>query len=179
MADRFPQEAALRNGDRVLIRPFTQRDTRELYRFFRRLPPDVRRFAWDPIEDQALIDSWGANIDYGQVLPLLAVVGDRIVADASLHRRKWGPLRLVGRVRWLMDPAYRGQGLGTVLVNDLIAVARSHGLRHLTCMLMARLEEDAVNTLEGLGFTAYEYPGYGVDPDGNPHDMVKLVLKLA
>ena len=40
---RFPQEAVLRNGTRVLIRPFTGRDTEALWQFFQRLPPDVRR----------------------------------------------------------------------------------------------------------------------------------------
>ena len=179
MPGRFPQEAVLRDGRHVLIRPFTRHDTQDLYEFFQRLPLEIRRFAWDNIEDPRLIESWGRNIDYDKVLPLLALVdGHRIVADASLHRRQAGPLRLVGRVKWLIDPEYRGQGLGTSLVNTMITVARSHGLRHLTCMPIADLESDAVRTLESLGFEKYPIPGYGVDPDGNHHDMVKLVLKL-
>jgi GNAT superfamily N-acetyltransferase len=84
----------------------------------------------------------------------------------------------VGRVKWLLDPEYRGQGLGTPLVNDFIAIARSQGLRHLTCMLISDVEEDAVVTLRELGFDEYPIPGYGTDPDGNQHDMVKLVLRL-
>jgi len=42
-----------------------------------------------------------------------------------------------------MDPRYRGLGLGTVLVNDFIRIARHDGLRHLTCMLVADFEADA------------------------------------
>ena len=100
------------------------------------------------------------------------------VADATLHRRHGSPLRMVGRIKWLIDPAYRGVGLGTTLVNDFIRIAREGGLRHLTCMLISDLEADAVATLRDLGFEGTTIPGYGTDPDGNQHDMIKMVLKL-
>jgi phospholipase/carboxylesterase len=178
MPHRYPQQVALRDGRKVLLRPFTAADTDALYDFFQRLPPDYRRFAWDPIENRALIEAWGQNIDYDKVLPLLAFDGARIVADATLHRRPRGPLRLVGRVKWMIDPAFRGVGLGTTLVSDFITIARERGLRHLNCMLISDLEADAVKTLEGLGFQSYVMPQYGTDPDGNQHDMTKLILHL-
>jgi GNAT superfamily N-acetyltransferase len=178
MAQRFPQEAVLRNGARVLIRPFTGRDTEALWQFFQRLPRELRRLAWDHIDDRAVIEGWGQNVDYYKALPLLALDGDRIVADATLHRRKGGPLRLVGRVKWLLDPAYRGQGLGLILINYFISMARDNGIRHLTCMLFTDVEADAVATLEQLGFEKHLFPGYGTDPDGNQHDMAKLTLRV-
>jgi ribosomal protein S18 acetylase RimI-like enzyme len=179
MADRYPQEAVLRDGRRLLVRPFTENDVDALYEFFtQRLPPEVRRFAWDRIDNRALVESWGRELDYSKVLPLLALDGKRVVADATLHFREGSPLRLVGRIKWLIDPEYRGAGLGTILVNDFIRIARGDGLRHLTCMLISDLEADAVETLRGLGFEGYTIPGYGTDPDGNQHDMIKMVLKL-
>jgi GNAT superfamily N-acetyltransferase len=178
MPHRYPQEAVLRDGRRVLIRPFERRDTDALYDFFQRLPEATRRFAWDRIDDRTLIESWGRNLDYAKAFPLLAVDGAKIVADATLHRRDRGPLRLVGRIKWLLDPAYRGVGLGTLLVNHFISSARTNGLRHLTCMLISDLEADAVKTLVELGFDPIEVPGYGTDPDGNQHDMTKLIFKL-
>jgi ribosomal protein S18 acetylase RimI-like enzyme len=178
MPHRYPQEAALRDGRRVIIRPFTGDDVEALYEFFQTLPANLRRLAWDRVEDRRLIESWGRNLDYGKVFPLLALDGKRIVADATLHRREGGPLRLVGRVKWLLDPEYRGLGLGTLLVNHFIDHARANGLRHLTCMLISDAEKDAVETLRTLGFDELRVPGYGADPDGNRHDMVKLVLDL-
>ena len=84
-------------------------------------------------------------------------------------------MRLVGRIKWLIDPEYRGIGLGTTLVNNFINVARQQGLRHLNCLLIEDLETDAVKTLSGLGFEAHSFAGYGTDPDGGAHDMVKMV----
>ena len=112
MPNRYPQEAVLRDGRRLLVRPFTENDVDALYEFFLRLPAEVRRFAWDRIDNRALIDLWGRELDYGKVLPLLALDGTKVVADATLHRREGSPLRLVGRVKWLIDPDYRGAGLG-------------------------------------------------------------------
>jgi GNAT superfamily N-acetyltransferase len=162
----------------VLIRPFTARDCDALFEFFQRLPAEVRRFAWDNVDDRSVIERWGRELDYSRVLPLLALDGNRIVADATLHRRDRGPLRLAGRIKWLLDSDYRTVGLGTTLVNDFISIARRHGLRHLTCMLVSELETEAIATLRELGFQEYAITAYGTDPDGNQHDMVKLVLKL-
>lgn len=178
MPTRYPQEAALRDGRRVLLRPFTKNDTQALYEFFQRLPMESRRFAWDPIDNRSLIESWGENLDYDKAFPILAFDGTKIVADATLHRRDGGPLRLVGRIKWLLDPEYRGVGLGVTLVNHFIGIGRASGLHFLACMLITDLEADAIKTLTDLGFETTVYPGYGTDPDGNQHDMTKLVLRL-
>lgn len=178
MPHRYPQEAALRDGRRVLLRPFSEKDVDALYDFFHRMPVEYRRFAWDNVDNPALVAAWGREIDYDKVFPLLALDGQRVVADATLHLRKGGPLRLVGRIKWMIDPQFRGAGLGTVLVQRLIDIARERGLRHVSCMLISDLEADAVKTLEGLGFKSNVEPGYGTDPDGNQHDMTKLSLKL-
>lgn len=178
MPHRYPQEAVLRDGRRVFLRPFAERDVDALYDFFHRMPGDYRRFAWDNVDNRALVEEWGRNVDYGKVFPLLALDGNRIVADATLHLRKRGPLRLVGRIKWMIDPQFRGEGLGTTLVHHLITIARERGMRHVSCMLISDLEADAVKTLEELGFKSYVQQGYGTDPDGNQHDMTKLILKL-
>jgi len=178
MPHRYPQEVSLRDGRRVLLRPFAAGDTRALWEFFQRLPPRVRRFAWDRIDDPALVESWGRSIDYAKVFPLLALDGARIVADATLHRHEGGPLRLVGRIKWLVDPEWRGIGLSTLLMNHFISTARDNGLRHLSTLLISDLEANAIRILADLGFTRTVLPGYGVDPDGGAHDMTFMVLKL-
>ena len=178
MPHRFPQEAVLRDGRRALLRPFTKRDVGALHAFFQGLPEESRRFAWDRVEERATIERWGRELDYEHVFPLLALDGGKVVADATLHRRDRGPLRLVGRIKWMIDPEWRGAGLGSLMVNYFIDAARSIGLKHLNCMLISDLEGDAIRVLSELGFRQHPIAGYGNDPDGNSHDMTLMVLPL-
>ncbi len=178
MPHNFPCEVVLRDGQRLLLRPFTNNDTDALFDLFQRIPTEVRRFAWDNIDDRRVIETWAQNLNYDRALPLVVLDGTKIVADASLHLRHGSPLRLVGRIKWMIDPEYRGRGMGTILVQQFVRIAKDRGLRHLTCMLISDLEAHAIKTLEGLGFVSYVIPGYGTDPDGNQHDMTKMVLKL-
>ncbi len=178
MSYRYPQEVILRDGRRILLRPFEAKDVQALWDFFQRLPLEVRRFAWDRIDDRGVIEHWGANIDYGKVFPLLALDGNKIVADATLHRRRNGPLRLVGRIKWLSDPEWRNVGLSTAIINQFIDIARQNGLRHLSTLLISDLEHKAIKVLTDLGFSATRLPGYGTDPDGGAHDMTLLIYKL-
>lgn len=178
MPHRYPQEAVTRDGRRLLLRPLHRDDAQALYDLFQRVPLESRRLDWNRIDDRSFIEFWAESLNYDQIFPVVAVDGSRVVAEVTLERQERGPLRLVGRIHWLLDPDYRGVGLGTLLVNHFIGVARDRGLRHLTCMLISDLEADAVKVLEGLGFEAYFFPDYGTDPDGKQHDMTKMVLEL-
>ncbi len=178
MPHHYPQEAVTRDGRSLLLRPLSGEDSEALYDLFQRLPLESRRFDWNRIDDRSFIEFWTQNLNYDQIFPVIAVDGTRVVAEVTLECQERGPLRLVGRIHWLLDPDYRGIGLGTLLVKHFVGVARDRGLRHLTCMLIGDLEADAVKVLAELGFKAYSFPDYGTDPDGDPHDMTKMVLKL-
>ena len=41
MPHRYPQEAVLRDGRRVLLRPFAEKDVDALYEFFQHLPSPI------------------------------------------------------------------------------------------------------------------------------------------
>ncbi len=179
MPTQYPQEVALRDGRRLLLRPFTANDTQALWEFFERLPSSVRRFAWDRIDERATVEQWAANLDYDRVFPLLAFDGSKVVADATLHYRDSGPLRLVGRIKWVVDPEWRNVGLSTALLSRFITIARESGLHHLSTLLISDLEAKSIQVLKNLGFEATTLPGYGVDPDGGAHDMTFMILPLS
>ena len=67
MPHRYPQEAVLRDGRRVFLRPFAEKDVDALYDFFHRMPLEYRRFAWDNVDNRSLIESWGRSVDYAKV----------------------------------------------------------------------------------------------------------------
>ena len=178
MQIQFPQEVGLRDARRVIIRPFTEHDADALFAFFQGMPEDKKRLAWDRIDSRATVENWARGLDYDRVVPLLALDGTDVVADATMHYRNHGPLRRVGRIKWLIHPDYYGAGIGTALVTNFIEMARLNGLRRLTCMLVQSEEEEAIKTLRRMGFEPMVLPEYGTDPDGNQVDMVKMILKL-
>ena len=178
MPDHFPCELGLNDGSRVLLRRLSEPDGPALFDFFQRLPAGLRRLSWDDVDNRQVVESWAQNIDIESTLPLVAIDGSKIIADATLHYRDRGPLRLVGRVRWFIDPEYRGRGLAASLAGRLITVARENGLRFLSCMLATDFEASDVKALESRGFVAVHFPKYGTDPDGEPADLTYLTREL-
>ena len=178
MPNRFPCEIGLNDGSRILLRRLTSGDGQALYDFFQRWPAGLRRLAWEDLDNRELIESWAADIDNESSLPLVAVDGSKIIAETTLNYRDRGPLRLVGRVRWFIDPDYRGRGLASSLAAQLIDVGRNNGLRYLSCTLATRFEDRDIQALESRGFVATHFPDYGTDPDGAPEDLVYLTCRL-
>ena len=178
MQIQFPQEVGLRDGRRVIIRRFSEHDVDALFAFFQGLPEAMKRLAWDRIEARSTVENWARAMENDEVSSLLALDGTKVVGDATLHYRDHGPLRRVGRVKWLIEPEYYGSGIGTALLTNFIQIARLNGLRRLTCMLVEGQEEEAVKTLKRMGFEQYVIPDYGTDPDGEQVNMLKMVLAL-
>ena len=87
----FPQEVGLRDARGVLIRPFAEPDADALHAFFTSLPEDTKRYAWDRIEHREVVDQWIQDLDHESVVSLIALDGARIIADATLHYRRYGP----------------------------------------------------------------------------------------
>lgn len=178
MPDQFPCEIGLKDGTRVFLRRLTEHDGPALFDFFQRLPVGLRRLAWDNVESREVVEGWAREINYDILLPIVGLDGSKIIADATLHYRKRGPLRLVGRIRWFIDPEYRGQGMAANLAGRMISVGRDNGLRHLSCLLAPRYEAYDVEALESRGFVSTPFPDYGTDPDGLPEDLTYMVCKL-
>ncbi len=175
---RFPQRITLRDGTPATLRLLEKQDTDALFQFFQGLSEDVRRFLWEDVTDKKVIEGWTRDINYNLVLPVLAEVRDRIVADATLHRRPRGPHRHVGRVRVVVHQDFLGKGLGTILTRTFIEIGTQVGLKFLTCML-AEEEVEAIQTLRGLGFKmAAILPSYFMDPKGKIYNTLMMMRKL-
>jgi hypothetical protein len=90
MVAGYPETVRLQTGTTVTLKPMVKEDADRLYAFFARAPREDRLFLRDDVSKREVIEAWARELDYDKVLPLLAVVGDNIVGDATLHRRKAG-----------------------------------------------------------------------------------------
>jgi L-amino acid N-acyltransferase YncA len=175
----FPKELVVRDGKKITVRPLAASDNDALLQFFLGLPEGDRYFLKDDVTSPRVIKSWTSNIDFDRVLPLVACVGDEIVADAALLRKRHGAYRAVGTVRVSVTPQQRGQGIGTALLRELCDIAADAELEKVTAEFVADVEDDAIDAAERLGFIRSAVVHELLrDDHGRPHDLVLLVLPL-
>ena len=176
--ERYPKYGTLRDGRPVTIRPMLAGDEAALLTFFRGIPAEDRVFLKEDVTKAAVIAAWCRDLDYGRILPLLAEAGGELVADATLHQRRAGWMRHVASVRIVIAPAYREQGLGTLLINELIAIAEQSDLEKMDVDLMAD-QEAAIAAFQSYRFEQIAvFPGHVKDLSGKNHDLVVLVRDL-
>ena len=174
----YPKKVRLQSGTSVTIRPMVKEDADKLYAFFSRVPREDRLFLRDDVSIRDVIDSWTQELDYEKVLPLVAEVGGNIAGDATLHRRKFGWTSHVGKVRLVIDKDYRGKGLGTVLIEELIDIAKKAGLEQLVAELMSN-QSGALSAFKRLGFEKEAvFFNYVKDQMGEERNLVVMIKNL-
>ena len=178
MLTGYPKQVKLQTGTTVTIRPMVKEDTDKLHAFFSRVPREDRLFLRDDVSKREVIDEWARGLDYEKILPLLAEVGGNIVGDGTLHRRKFGWTGHVGKVRLVIDKDYRGKGLGTVLIQELIDIANKGGLELLVAEVMG-VQTGAIAAFKSSGFEEeHVFYNHVKDQAGKEHNLVVMIKNL-
>ena len=178
--EAYPKTVMLRDETRVVsIRPMQAGDKVHLLDFFKRIPEEERFYLKENVTSPEVIQAWTANIDFGRVIPIIALDGDRIVADATLHRSRASARRHVGELRVVVDPDYREVGLGRRLIRELLDTAAELGLHRVTFELVAEREKPAINAARSVGFKLIAVlPERIRDFWGNSQDIVLMDMSL-
>ena len=150
--EAYPRTVMLRDGTQVILRPLEAGDKVQLLDFFKRVPEEERYYLKENVTAPEVIHAWTMDIDFGRTVPIVALAGDRIIADATLHRSRSMARRHVGELRVVVDPDYREVGLGRRLIRELLDIASDLGLQEVTFELVAGREEAAVNAAISVGF---------------------------
>lgn len=101
------------------------------------------------------------------------------MADAALHRTRTLARHHLGEIRVVVAEEQRGHGLGSALIQEIIAVARHRGLDLLMVELVATEEQAAIRVVESLGFTQLVVlPNHAKDLHGDPRDLVLMEIRL-
>jgi RimJ/RimL family protein N-acetyltransferase len=175
--NKFRQIVTLADGTRVLLRPLTKDDKAGLIALFEPISDEDFKLMRNNVRNLGLVASWVDNLDYRCVLPIVAVVNDRIVGDCTLHFRG-GPGRHLADVRIFLSKEFRKRGLGTVMLRNIIDVAKKLGLQQLIAEIVAD-QVKVIAAFKELGFEQRAvYPDYFMMPDGETHDVAVLMLPL-
>ncbi len=177
--DVYPKELVLRDATKVVLRPLRAEDKVRLLRFFERVPEEDRYYLKENVTAPEVVLQWTSHIDTERVIPIVATVGDDIVADATLHRSRAAARRHMAELRIVVDPDYREKGLGRRLIRELVDIAVDLGLHKVSFELVAHREEAAIRAARSMGFRDVAgLVGWVKDPWGNHQDLVVLELPL-
>jgi RimJ/RimL family protein N-acetyltransferase len=167
----------LRDGTRVLLRVLDKDDRDRLQAMFALVGDDDAEAMRENVKDPAVIQTWIDELDYGRVIPLVAVVNDEIVGDATL-RLGQGPYRHKAEVRIFLSKPYRQRGLGTAMLKSLIDIAKRMEL-HLLIVEVIANRTPVIRAFRGLGFQMQTtLPDYFMMPDGETLDVALMILPL-
>ena len=155
----------LNDGLRVLIRPLTKADKEQLLKLFADAPQEDLDYFRSDASDPDVVASWCDELDYAKVFPLVAVVNDQIIGDATLHIGS-GYNRHVGWVRLYLDHEYRRRGVGGLMLSGLIDIARKIGLQQLVAEVVMN-QVQVIKAFQNLGFKQeFIYPRLLYDAAG-------------
>ena len=175
---KFPKVIALKDGTKATLRPLRRDDEEDFHQLFLGIPEPERMFIKHRVTEIEVIRDWCQNIDYGRNLPLVALMGGKIVGDATLHQQLGGWRRHIGRVSVLVHPKFRGRGLARALVSEIIDIARSAGLERVEAEFIGE-QEAAFKMFALLGFSQLlRLENYVKDMQAISHDYILMGLDL-
>ncbi|MCX6900531.1 MAG: GNAT family N-acetyltransferase [Verrucomicrobia bacterium] len=171
--EQYPKTVDV-NGLSVELRPLQPTDVKPFHQFFCAVPETERLFLKHRVTDIEVIRQWCKNIDYGRNLPLLAVLNNRIIADATLHQDLGGWKRHIGRLSVVVHPEFRGRGLAKALIQELVEIARHLSLERVEAEFIGN-QAAARKLYARLGFDELlVLPDYVKDMQAEPHDYVLM-----
>lgn len=176
--DQFPKEITLKEGLQCTLRPLEPTDEISFHEFFLSVPFKERLFIKHRVTEPEVIHEWCQNIDLGRNFPLLALREGQIIGDATLHQQLGGWKRHIGRVSVLVHPNFRGRGLASALIHEILDIARQQRLERVEAEFIGD-QEAAIKMFGLLGFnTLVRLPGYVKDMQAVAHDYVLMGLVL-
>ena len=172
-ARSYPRRVAC--GDsQVEIARMTSADRAALVGFVATLPARDLLFLRRDIGHPKVVDAWMRALDAGELTSLIARHDGAMVGCTAIFTDDLSWSRHVGELRVLVSPAWRGKGLGRVMIQECFAQALALGLKKVVARMTAD-QRAAIAVFEELGFRAEALLARHVaDREGRLHDLVLL-----
>jgi RimJ/RimL family protein N-acetyltransferase len=161
----------------VLLRPLARDDKAGLMDLFARASQEDLELFRSDAGDPEVVAAWVDGLDLPRVFPLIALVGESVVGDATLHlgehyhrHRAW--------VRIFLDSQYRRQGIGTLMLQCLDEIARRIGLQQLYAETLM-VQPNVIKAFEAMGYQQEAVlRDYFMTGSGETLDVAILVQRI-
>jgi len=168
----------LKDGRRVMIREIRPDDSDRSFAFFSGLPEEDRRYLRVDVTRREVVEARGRDVDAGRVVRLVAVEGERIIADGSLELAGHGWGESIAELRLIVARPFQRLGMGTLLARELFFIAAERKVDRVVARVM-RPQEGARQILRRLGFKdEFVIPDHVRDRNGSWQDLIIMRCNL-
>ncbi|HTX22724.1 MAG TPA: GNAT family N-acetyltransferase [Candidatus Aquilonibacter sp.] len=175
---KFPKNVSLKDRKSAVLRPLQPDDEEDFHQLFLDIPEHERMFIKHRVQDIQVVRDWCQNIDYGRNLPMVGLIGGKLVGVATLHQQLGGWKRHIGRVSVLVHPGFRGRGLARALIAEILDIARRAGLEKVEAEFIGE-QTAAIHMFAMLGFNELlRLDDYVKDMQAVSHDYILMGLGL-
>jgi len=168
----------LKDGTEVVIRELTIDDLEQSVAFFQALPKEDRVYLRVDVTIPENVEQRIKRMRIDNVHRLVALAGDRIVADGALELEAEEWEQHMAELRLIVAHDYQRKGLGLLMARELFTLAASKNVEEVVARFMAP-QKAARSVLEKLGFHQDTVlHDYVRDIDGNKRDLVLMRCDL-
>ena len=173
----YARELYLEDNNTVIVRPITIDDVEALYKFFSNLPNDELLIYKDDVTSMESMKTWFANNSNDTSCQLVGLINDIIIAKGTLGSQGlfWSH---AAELKLIVDPRYRGKGLGSQFFNILI----HEGLRDHFQKIIVRYLSDNISIpkiLNNYGFNAETVLSYYVKDKSSDTEKDLIVASFS
>jgi L-amino acid N-acyltransferase YncA len=168
----------LKDGSEVVIRELALKDLEQSVAFFQALPKEDRVYLRVDVTKPENVEQRIKRMKIDNVHRLIAVAGDRIVADGALELEAEEWEQHLAELRLIVAHDFQRKGLGLLMARELFTLAASKNVEEIVARFMAP-QKAARSVLEKLGFHQDTVlHDYVRDIDGNKRDLVLMRCDL-
>ncbi len=168
----------LKDGTGVIIRKLHKDDLDRSLDFFRSLPDEDREYLRADVTNREIVERRMRELRSPNIIRLVALVDDKIVADGSLEieRTEWE--RHLAEIRLIVGHEYQNKGLGKLMAHELFFIAAGRQVEEIEAKFMAP-QAKAQKIFERLGFQREgELHNHVKDIRGHRQNMVVMSCDL-
>jgi len=168
----------LKDSTKVAIRNLTIDDLDELMKFYRSLPPEDRKYLRVDVTNRNIVKQRIKSAELGNIVRIIAVHGDDIVADGALEIAAEQWRKHQGELRIIVAKKFQHKGLGMIMMRELYFLAVQKKVEKIIVKMM-RPQIAARTICRKLGFREeLLIPDYVLDLTGKTQDLVIMTCEI-
>jgi ribosomal protein S18 acetylase RimI-like enzyme len=170
----------LSNGKEVLIRFLNGQDRSALIKFFQQAPQEDVQFCKQDVKSPMVIDYWmnQENCQRPFTLVALDVPTNRVVASLNLSKGQQAAKNVGDIQHILVARPFQGLRLGSLILDELIDLARKENLYWLKVEIATEMKE-IIKAFQSKGFQIKTIlDDYFIDFQGTTFDVALMMRPL-